>query len=206
MKRSMCITIAVFVLAALVVGVVAAQEKKGAKKMPSQEEMMKRWQEAMTPGDAHKKLEAMVGTWDAEVKSWMGGPGSEPTISKATSQTKLVLGGRYLMEEVAGDMMGQPFSGVGYTGYDNMNKKYVSFWIDNMGTGMSTMDGTCDKEGKIMTLWGKMDDPMTGKKGNKVKYVTKIIDNDTHVFEVYDVTTHGDKQPSMQITYTRKKS
>ncbi len=73
-------------------------------------------------------------------------------------------------------MMNQPFSGIGYTGYDNFNKKYVSFWIDNMSTGMSTMDGKIDK------------------------------DNDTHVFEVYDVTAYGDKKPTMQITYTRKKS
>lgn len=206
MKRTMFVTIAMFVLASLVVGVVAAQEKKAAKKMPSQEEMMKRAEEAMTPGAMHKKLEALVGSWDAEVKIWMAGPGGEPTISKATSETKLVLGGRYLMEEVSGLMMNQPFNGVGYTGYDNMNKKYTGFWIDNMGTGMSTMEGKADKDGMTFTLWGKMDDPMSGEKGKKAKYVTKVIDNNTHIFEVYDVTSHGDKTPTMVITYTRKKS
>jgi hypothetical protein len=55
-------------------------------------------------------------------------------------------------------------------------------------------------------MWGKMDELMTGEKGKKVKYVTKVVDNDTMVFEVYDVTTYGDKKPTMQITYTRKKS
>jgi hypothetical protein len=68
------------------------------------------------------------------------------------------------------------------------------------------MDGNVDKDGKTFTLWGKMDEPMTGEKGKKVKYVTRVIDNDKHIFEVYDVTTYGDKKPTMQITYTRKKS
>jgi hypothetical protein len=103
-------------------------------------------------------------------------------------------------------MMGQPFSGVGYTGYDNFKKRYVSLWIDNMSTAMSTMDGNLDKEGKTFTTWGRMDEPMTGEKGKKIKYVTRIIDNDTQTFEVYDVAAYGDKKPTMQITYTRKKS
>lgn len=184
---------------------VAQEKKKAAKKMPSQEEMMKRWQEAITPGEAHKKLEAMVGTFDAEVKMWMGGANVEPNISKGTSENKLVLGGRYVEQNFTSEMMKQPFSGIGYTGYDNFNKKYVGFWIDNMSTAMSTMDGSVDKEGKTFTLWGKMDEPMTGEKGKKVKYVTTVIDQDKHVFEVYDLSLNKDK-PIMQITYTRKKS
>lgn len=185
---------------------VAQEKKKAGKKMPNQEEMMKRWQKSMTPGDAHKKLEGMVGTWDAEVKMWMSGPKGEPTISKGTSVNKLVLGGRYVEQDFTSEMMNQPFSGVGYTGYDNFNKKYVGFWIDNMSTGMSTMDGHLEKDGQTYLMWGKMDEPMTGEKGKKVKYVTKVVDNDTMVFEVYDVTTYGDKKPTMRITYTRKKS
>ncbi len=208
MKRmSMLSTVLVLALAVLIAGASLAQEKKkSAKKMPSQEEMMKRWQESMTPGDGQKKLEAMVGAWDAEVKMWMSGPTGEPTISKGTSQNKLVLGGRYVEQDFTGEMMGQPFNGLGYTGYDNFNKKYVAFWIDNMSTGMSTMDGHLEKDGMTYLMWGKMDDPMTGQKGKKIKYVTKVVGNDTMVFETYDIATYGDKKPTMQITYTRKKS
>jgi Protein of unknown function (DUF1579) len=184
-----------------------AQEKaKGHKKMPSQEVMMKRWQEAMTPGDAHKQLEALVGSWDADVKVWMNGPGTEPTVSKGTSEQTMSLGGRFLQQQYSGEMMGQPMNGIGYTGYDNFKKKYVAFWIDNMGTAMSHMEGTIDKEGKTITMWGTMDEPSTGEKGKKVKYVTRVIDKDKNVFEIYDVTSWGEKQPTMVITYTRKKS
>jgi hypothetical protein len=136
---------------------------------------------------------------------WMKGPGGEPSISKGTSENKMVLGGRYLQQDFTGEMMGQPFVGTGFTGYDNFNKKYVGFWIDNMSTGMSTMDGVLDKDGKAVTMWGKMDEPATGEKGKKVKYVTRFLDKDTQVFETYDVSAYGDKKPVMEITYKRKK-
>lgn len=42
------------------------------------------------------------------------------------------------------------------------------------------------------------------QKNKDVKYVTRIVDDNTHVFEVYDVTARGEKQPTLKITYTRK--
>ena len=47
------------------------------------------------------------------------------------------LDGRYIKVDVAGDMPGMgPFTGFGLTGFDNVSKKFVSTWVDNMGTGM----------------------------------------------------------------------
>jgi hypothetical protein len=205
MKKSY-ILLCVIVLAAQVAFIDAhAQEKKkpGAK-MPSEEEMMKRWEESMTPGDAHKKLEQFVGSWDVETKVWMKGPKGEPSVSKGSAENTMALGGRFLQQEFSGEMMGQPFNGVGYTGYDNFRKKYVGFWIDNMTTAMSTMEGTMDKEGTTLSMLGKMDEPAIGKKDIKVKYVTRMVGKDKHIFESYDLTAYGDKQPVMVITYTRK--
>ena len=205
MKNAFVVVCVIALAASVAFNDASAQEKKKSKaKMPSQEEMMKKWEESMTPGPAHKNFEQFVGTWDVETKLWMNGPKGEPSVSKGSSEYKLALGGRYLQQEFSGEMMGQPFNGVGYTGYDNFGKKYVSFWIDNMSTAMSTMEGTMDKEGKTLTMWGKMDEPATGEKGKNVKYVTRVVDKDKHVFESYDVTSYGEKQPVMIITYTRK--
>jgi hypothetical protein len=203
MKSAVLVATAVAVLACASSVNTLSQSKK-QKKMPSQAEMMKRWQESMTPGEPHKMLEKSVGTWETEAKTWMAGPDSVPTVTKGNVERKMVLGGRYLCEEYSGDMMGSPFSGIGYTGYDNFKKKFVGTWMDNMSTGVATMEGTLDKSGKQLTMWGKMDDPMTGEKDKKVKYVTKYIDDDHSTFEVYDVTAYGDKKPTMVITYTRK--
>jgi hypothetical protein len=168
----------------------------------AEEEMMSKWKDFMTPGDMHKKLAMLSGTWKAESKVWMKGPDSLPSISKGTSQKSMVLGGRYLKEEFKGEMMGQPFLGTGYTAYDNLKKKFIETWIDNMGTAISTMEGTLDEEGKVLTLSGKMDDPMTGETDKEVKYVLRIIDKNKHVFEAFD---EDSDKPTMQITYTKKK-
>jgi len=205
MKKTFILLCVICLAAGIAARDASAQEKKKSTgKMPSEEEMMKRWEAAMTPGEAHKKLEAFVGSWDVEAKAWMKGPKDEPSVSKGTAEYKMALGGRYLQQEFAGEMMGQPMSGVGYTGYDNFRKKYVSFWIDNMGTAMSTMEGTMDKDGKALTMWGKMDEPATGEKDKKVKYITRVVDKDKHVFEMYDPERFGEKKPVMVLTYTRK--
>jgi hypothetical protein len=177
----------------------------GDKKMPSEKEMMARWKDSMTPGVMHKKLGIFVGSWNVEVKVWINGPDSLPTISKGTARYSLMYGGRYLKQEFKGEMMGQPFIGTGYTAYDNMKKKYTGTWIDNMGTAISTMEGTMDNGRKTLILWGKMDEPMTGEMNKDVKYVLHIINKNKHVFASYYEASGDSKEPTLQITYTRKK-
>jgi hypothetical protein len=180
------------------------QEPK-AQQMPGEEEMMKKWAQVSTPTDAHKKLEDLVGTWEAEAKMWMRGPGSEPSVTKGSATNSWVLGGRFLRQEYKGEMMGMPFEGIGYTGYDNYNKKYVSYWIDNSTTQMSTMSGVVDQSGKMFTLYGTMDEWTTGENGKTVKYVWRIINKDKHVFEVHDLSIGEPNTKMMELTYTRKK-
>ena len=125
--------------------------------MPSQEEMMKAWMAAATPGEAHKKLEPVVGSFTVQTKMWMD-PSKPPEETAGTSENKWVLGGRFVEQQVEGTAMGQPFSGIGYTGYDNYKKKYVGTWTDSMGTMIMTSTGTADASGKKITFWSTMDD------------------------------------------------
>jgi len=115
---------------------------------------MKRWQESMTPGAQHKMLEESVGTWDAEVKMWMNGPKGEPMVQREQAKAKWSLGKIPSTGFHRGDD-GTALRGNGIHRLRQFKKKYVSFWIDNMSTGMSTMDGVLDKDGKSVTMWGK---------------------------------------------------
>ncbi len=91
-------------------------------------------------------------------------------------------------------------------GYDNFKKKYVMSWIDDTGTAVYTAEGTADKSGKVITHTGLMDDPATGERKRNVKYVTRIIDKGTQVFEMYDMGTTGDRNyKAAEITYSRVK-
>jgi hypothetical protein len=182
-------------------------QEKGAKKvaMPSQEEMTKRWQDSMTPGDSHKALESFVGSWTTQSSVWMDGPEKPPSVSPGTAEVKWVLGGRFLQMEMTGEMMGMPMNGIGFTGYDNFKKKYINFWIDNTATAMFTSEGTVSKDGKVFTYLGKMDDPVTQEKNKPVKYIQTIVGSDKHIFEIHDMSIKGGKTKVVEMVYERKK-
>lgn len=192
----------VFAAAVAIAAPQADEKAKSAKAAADEKAMMEAWTKYMTPGEPHKKLEAMAGTWDTSVKSWMQ-PGAPPTESKGTSVSTMVLGGRYLEQRFEGTFMDQPFTGIGYTGYDNASKKYVGTWMDSMSTGIMTSTGK-EEGAKKMSFAGEMDDFMTGKKAQYKQTVT-FIDNDHHLFEMWGPDPTGKQYKVMEIHYTRKK-
>ena len=165
---------------------------------------MQDYMKLAAPGDAHKKLEPLIGKWNHTSKVWPGGPGSTPMESSGTTERKWILGGRYLMDEHKGQLMGMPHEGLGLTGYDNFRNMYTSTWCDNMGTAMLTMKGSCDPAGKTFTFYGETDEPGIKITGRMVEYVTKIIDNDKNVFEIIDLHA-GHDYKIVEVTYTRVK-
>jgi hypothetical protein len=181
----------------------AQQEKKAAAGPPDQKAAMEAMEKAATPGEEHKKLEAVVGTFDAKVKTWMD-PSKPPEESTGTSENTWVLGNRYVQMKYQGTMMGQPFSGMGYQGYDNVTKKYVGTWMDTMSTGIMTSTGKADKSGKTMTMSASAADPVSGKMMKLTEKMT-VKDNDHHSFEMWAPGPDGKMVKMMEIEYTRKK-
>ena len=163
------------------------------------EAMMK----AATPGEPHKTLASMEGTFDTTIKMWMK-PGDPPQETKGTTERKMVLGGRYLSETFEGTFMDQPFSGMGMTGYDNVTKRYVGTWSDTMSTGMMTSTGTMDKGGKSITLKATAADPETGKMVSFKEKMT-MTDPDHQTFEMWGPAKDGKVYKMMEIAYSRKK-
>jgi hypothetical protein len=179
---------------------VVAKEKKQEKQMDPQA-MMEVYQKLATPGEPHKQLASMEGSWTTKTKSWME-PNKPPMESNGSCEQKMLLDGRFLQQECTGEMMGQPFTGIGVTGYDNHTKKYVSTWMDSMGTGIYFMEGTASADGKTITQKGRYDDPTEGPM--ELRGVTKIVDDNTEVFEMYGTGKDGKEMKMMEITYTRK--
>lgn len=171
---------------------------------PADQAAMQDYMKLMSPGDNHKKLEPFIGKWNTAVKVFMAGPGSPPMESSGVAERKWIFGGRYILEEYKGQMMGMPHEGLGLTGYDNYRNMYVGSWVDNMGTTILTMKGMCDPGGKVFTYYGEMDEPPMKVAGRTVKYVTRIVDADTHVFEIIDLHA-GDNYKVIEITYKRAK-
>ena len=181
----------------------SAQEKPASAQAAAAEEAMKAWAAYATPGEAHARLAKLEGTWTVKTKSWMD-PSQPPEETTGSCEFRMVLGGRYLEQRFQGTAMGQPFSGIGYTGFDNVKKKYEAYWIDSLGTGMLVMTGSLDKGGKKTVYTGSMLDPTNGKKV-AIKSVDTEVDADTLLFEMWMSGPDGKMAKSMEMTYTRKK-
>src|SRR6266481_7491229 len=121
---------------------------------PNQQEMMKQMMELSKLNDNHKLLTDLDGNWNYTIKFWMNpDPNAKPQESNGSATRKSIMGGRYVTMDVAGKMQmpgedGKPkdmqFKGMGLEGYDNLKKKFVASWVDNMGTGIQFSEGTYD--------------------------------------------------------------
>ncbi|MES2773241.1 MAG: DUF1579 domain-containing protein [Bacteroidota bacterium] len=165
--------------------------------------MMKGWELAATPGAPHAILAKFDGDWVGETTMWMA-PDAPPMKSPGSCNNKMVMGGRYQESTFKGDMMGMPFEGKSTTGYDNVKKVYVSTWIDNMGTGIMTMEGTWDEATKTLAQSGKMICPANGKECN-TRQTIKMVDDKTQIMEMWgpDMKT-GKEYKNMEIKFTKK--
>ncbi len=185
---------------ALTVSMAMAKDKKAEKQMDPQA-MMEAYTKLATPGEQHKQLASLAGSWTTKTKEWMV-PGKPPTESAGSVEMKTVLDGRFLQQEFTGEMMGHPYSGMGISGYDNLRKRYVSTWIDTMGTGVFVMEGTAGSDGKTITLKGQHAELGGGHMSHRA--VWKIVDSNTQIFDMYGSHDGGKETKMMEITYTRK--
>jgi len=196
--------------AALSLPVLAADQdapKKDGK--PSEAEMMAMMTELAKPSENHKLMEGLVGTWSYKVKWWMS-PEAAPSESTGTSVGRAVMGGRYFISDHTGKMempgpdgkmMEMEFKGMAVEGYDNVKKKFVSTWIDNMGTGIMNLEGTYDADAKTFTYNGEYE-PMPGMK-TRMREVIKVTDKNHRTFEFFE-DRGGKEVRTMEINYTRK--
>jgi hypothetical protein len=168
-----------------------------------QKAMMDKMTKAATPGAQHAMLTKMAGDWNCTVKYQMD-PSQPAQESQSTATITVLMDGRYIQESDSGQMMGAPFNGMGVYGFDNVSGKYVSTWIDNMGTGIMTSVGSADASGKVITWATTMNDPVTGK-ATKERMVTTVIDDNHHTLEMYGTPPGGKKEMKMMtIDYVRK--
>lgn len=189
-------------LAALTAGsaTLAVQDKP---KSAGDDPMMAKWMEYATPGEAHKALESNVGKWNVKVKHYMK-PGEPAVESDATSEVVWIMDNHFIQEKVSGKMMDMPYTGLGTWGYDNMKKKYVSTWVDNMNTAILNAEGTYDAASKTFTFTGECPDPMTGKYG-KSRSVQKFTDNDHWTMQGFHTGPDGKEALGMELVATRAK-
>jgi len=193
--KVLSLSVLVLFLASLSMAGIQEQSKEDQK-------MMETWKKYATPSQGHKFLQKFVGQWEATTKTWTN-PGKEPAVSNGPATGELLLGGRYVKMSYKGTMMGMPFEGFGIHAYDNHIEKYLSTWVDNMGTGIMFSTGIVDASGKVLTEIAEIDDIFTGKKA-KAKTVTTFVNPDKFIMEMFMVSPQGEFK-NLEVTHTRKK-
>lgn len=188
----------------------AAQPASATGQPPNPQEMMKQMMEMSKLNENHKLLADMNGSWNYSIKMWMNpDPNAKPQESKGTATRKSVMNGRYVAMDVTGKMKmpGEDgktkdvqFKGMSVEGYDNAKQKFVSSWIDNMGTGIQFSEGTYDPASKALTFASEIE-MMPGMK-MPVREVLKLTDKDHMLLEWYE-THGGQEKKTMEIAYTR---
>ncbi|MGZ4955382.1 MAG: DUF1579 domain-containing protein [Methylobacter sp.] len=184
----------------LTASVAMAKDNKAEKSMDPQA-MMEVYTKLAAPGEQHKQLASLAGSWTTKTKEWME-PNKPPMESTGSAEMKMLLDGRFLQQELTGQMMGQPFSGIEITAYDNLLKRYVTSWMSTMGTGIFMMEGTESPDGKTITLKGRHAEPGGGFMEHRA--IWKIVDSNTQTFDMYGTHPGGKEWKMMEITYTRK--
>ncbi|MDH3216483.1 MAG: DUF1579 domain-containing protein [Candidatus Krumholzibacteria bacterium] len=200
--RKTLLGLALIALSAAVVASVSFAGKEKDKKYAADEQaQMQAYMEVGAPNEHHEAFKKRVGQWNAEVKMWQA-PNTDPMVSTGKSKYELSMGGRFLTQYYEGDMMGMKFVGMGVAGYDKTIDKHTTFWIDSMGTQAMYTEGECSDHCNVESYRTTINDPMSGKE-MKVKMVTKLIDENKHVFEWYNPGPDGKEFKSMEIVYTR---
>lgn len=160
-------------------------------------------QKAGTPGEQHANMAKGVGTWNGKCEMWMA-PGTPSMKNDCVCVVTSLMDGRYVQVDNKGEMPGMGmFHGMGINGFDNVSGKYVSTWIDNMGTGIMNGTGELSKDGKVMTWNYTYNCPIT-KKPAILREVETHADANTMKLEMFgnDPKT-GKEFKMMQIDFTR---
>jgi hypothetical protein len=192
----------------------AASSPAVSSAQPSADEMKKMMEQMMElgkPGENHKLLADLAGNWSYTLKMYMDPTTGKPSESKGTAVRKAVMDGRYFIADVTGKfqmpgkdgkMTDMNFKGMAVEGYDNVKKKFVSSWIDNMSTMIMNSEGSYAAATKTFTYNADCE-MMPGMK-MKIREVVKVVDKDHHTFEWYEDKGTGETK-TMEINYTRKK-
>ncbi|MCC6285031.1 MAG: DUF1579 family protein [Phycisphaerales bacterium] len=174
----------------------AAQPEGAAQGQPEMDMPMP---PVMMLSEEHEHLHAMVGDWSGTMKfktgdEWMD---IEGHVSR-----ELAFDGRFVIEHVKSEFMGQPFEGMGIIGFNSGTKKFESVWVENMATNIAMSTGTYDAKTKTFTFEGEMLDPTTGE-NRKCLMTMDATDEDRQVSACYWLNADGSKELCMKGEMSR---
>ena len=156
-------------------------------------ELIQKWRTIQSPGINHDIFKQMSGEWNVQLVFHGGGKRWE---SECKAKNELIHGGRFLIENVTGEiyapdafgeMKTEAYSSTRIIGYDNYKKAYCGSFIENQNSYMLNFTGRkpIRSESKIIEFFGLSDEPMLGINDTTMKYALEITDSNRYIWNVY---------------------
>ncbi|HEX5008924.1 MAG TPA: DUF1579 family protein, partial [Planctomycetota bacterium] len=121
-----------------------------------------RYAKAAAVGDEQKWLAGFVGKWKTVTRQTLK-PGTPPIESAGSSEFKMFMDGRFLVESNNSAGGVGNCSGMGVIGFNNLTGKYERVWFDSHSTAMVKSEGSFTK-GRDEIRWvDQFTDPGLGK-------------------------------------------
>jgi hypothetical protein len=159
-----------------------------AEREPTPQELA--YMKVATPGKHHEILDEMVGEWEGRFEMRMD-PNQEPMVTTGTITRKWILGGRFIQEDVVGQIPGAgTFEGLGFVGYNNFDGQFESVWMENMSTAISFSRGTYHPDKKVLHMAMDVRDPATGRLVHQWGKMD-LSDPDRHTYTGYSTDPDG---------------
>jgi len=139
-------------------------------------------EELATPNENHQFLSSLAGVWNTTTTII----GMQP--EKGDAQYAMIFDNRFLEGTHSGTVANIPYKGKLTIGFDNCKQKFVSTFIDNLSTTIHVAEGVLDKKSSTLSLWGTMDEWMTGEHDKLVLYRFIVHNEDSYTFEMHDLS------------------
>jgi hypothetical protein len=142
-------------------------------------------------------LEDDVGIWRADVEVR---PAPDAQVQKSEGMMKNRMCGPWLVSDFKNKTSG--FEGHGICGWDSVEHRYVSTWVDPMRRGLVVMHGEWDADNQALRFVGEMSRP----DGSRLRWreVTERPEDDVRIFRSFVPLPGGGEFEVMTLRYERK--
>lgn len=166
--------------------------------------MQERTAAATALTEHHKALAYFLGDWDVEIAIVM--PGAPPQKSNARARCEWLIENRWLGEKLEGTLFGAPYQSFLLRGYDTYAKNHVAATVQSMDNSLIVIRGVVvDPKGDVTAMYGTLDEYTTDELGKPLKAITRKLDADRYVVEVWDLGIGPAGAQVLEYRYTRRK-
>lgn len=170
---------------------------------------LEKWTAVRGPGPDHALLSELVGDWRVSVE-FHGG--EEVFRSDANASKKLAHGGRFLVEELEGEifapdesglMRPEPYSATRVLGFDRYKRAWTGVFFENQNTHLLCFVGAAapGSDGLELMLYGHSDEPMLDLHDTTLEHVLRVEGPDRHLWTVSAMAAGG--RTVFDYVYTR---